>query len=212
MKRFLSSLLIVSLVASPCLAFLGPVASQVTVTTNGYSNLQAGGTTLQGTLDWLDDHMLTDSGGFITEVATRAYYLSLTNNNTMAAGTTNSEANLTVRGHLSVETNLQVGAAAPVVLLSPASLTATNGATLTLNGASAIFVSYGSLSNGTNVVLLPAPVTANRLLVLGNAKASTNLLAVAASGTLDGPAIQLAPGEMAVLFASETNKWFALGQ
>jgi hypothetical protein len=205
MKTRLLGILAGILCSGMAYGFTGPAAKQVTVTTNAFTNILAGSSTLQGILDWMDDNMMYDGSDYLLAATADTTYFSLAAGNTATAGTTNSFAISYVR------TEQVITADAVQVWLSNA-LTATNGATLVLAGSVSVVTSYGAAASATNTVILPSPAKLGQVYLLVNNKASTNLLAVASSTTMDGPALLLSAGEMALLYATATNKWVGIGQ
>lgn len=92
------------------------------------------------------------------------------------------------------------------MIATPVSVTAADGMVLT---NSATVMSVTMLGATCRVANVTAPGQVCYITV--TKPASTGVLAVASSGNFIGPALSLAPGEMATLVAVGTN-WFAVGQ
>jgi len=89
--------------------------------------------------------------------------------------------------------------------------TVTNGGTLTLSGVINIVSGIGGANNATNTITLANPSALGQLCILMCAKTSTNLLAIAASGNNQGPAIELSAGQSTILYGSTTTNWASVG-
>jgi hypothetical protein len=93
-----------------------------------------------------------------------------------------------------------------------ANVNVTNGQAVTLSGVVNLLTGINGAVDTTNTITLVAPSAAGQLAIIYNAKTATNLIAVASSGTMHGPAIELAAGQMAILFAPTATNWAGLGQ
>jgi hypothetical protein len=93
-----------------------------------------------------------------------------------------------------------------------ASVNVTNGQAVTLSGVINLLRGTGSAANGTNTITLAAPSASGQWAIIHNANIASNLIAVASSGTLHGPAIELSAGESAILFAPSATNWAGLSQ
>jgi len=105
-----------------------------------------------------------------------------------------------------------VGAAGKVTTTPVAAANATNGQAVTLSGVINLINATGSAANGTNTVTLANASAAGVWAVIVNVDTATNLLAVAKTGNYYGPALELAPGESAILWAQSTSKWHGIGE
>lgn len=91
-----------------------------------------------------------------------------------------------------------------------AEATVANASTQTLSGVFNVYKSAGGANNGTNTIVL-ANATAGGIYILINTGTS-NHLAVAKSGTWKSPALDLAEGESAVIFAQAANAFYCVSQ
>jgi hypothetical protein len=77
----------------------------------------------------------------------------------------------------------------------------------TVNG----LIGMGSTNAATNTITLENAAAAGQVAVIFNKTGATNLIAIATAGNYVGPAIELAAGQSAMLFARNTNIWYSLG-
>lgn len=232
MKRTLL-VLIGLLLALPVLAQQGPAAKQVYVNTNSLDNIAPTSTTLQNVLESIDDNMIFDGDGYLTEAqastqylaaaqATTQYlaqadaetdYLAITNaaatyaalaaGNLFSADTTQQVSSLEYRG-------LLYATAVGITAFVPTTPTVTNAGTLTLAGSAAVATPYGQAAAGVCEVSLAAPVIAGQMYVLSVAAAATNSLAVLTTGNYVGTAFTNAAGTARVLFAPTVSTWTSI--
>ena len=93
--------------------------------------------------------------------------------------------------------------------------TATNAQDVTLSSTVTLVTSQGGANATTNTITLGRPTAAGFYSIV-NSSDSTNLLAIAASGTWNSPALELGAGQGATLVAVEdadgagTNAWYGL--
>lgn len=197
MKRICSAICLIGIVAFTA-GFLGPKATQISVSTNSMTTIGAGGTNVQTMFDWLDDYLPTIPDGYVSTNYGVLTYPRLANNNTYSSGTTNNMKALTL---------------SDILVATPSTENITNNGTLVLSGPSVIATSYGTTNGCTNYVYLPSPGTQGRVVILANSLAATNLLGVHMwTNTMRGPEFVLSAGEMAILFANSATNWFAIGQ
>ena len=108
--------------------------------------------------------------------------------------------------------SVTLGAAAKFITTPVANAAATNEQVLTLAGVVNLFTASGQDNAFTNTVTLANPTAAGQWAIIYNAAAATNLLAIAKTGNFDGPALELAGGESAIIFAPSSTKWAGIGQ
>ena len=103
-------------------------------------------------------------------------------------------------------------AAGSKIITTPNSAFVTNGQPVTLSGVLTVLTGIGSAENDTNTITLVNPTSAGQWAILHCATASTNLVGIAKTGNFVGPAIELAPGESAYIFAPGASSWAGIGQ
>lgn len=203
--RLLSSIIAICIAARPAFAFLGPSGSQVSISTNGFSQISPASATAQAALDWIDDNVYTEASGLLTSQQVANSYMSLTANNTSSSGKTNSFSAVVARDSVTIDYLATVKA-------SSGTASCTNGGSLSIAGPAQIVTPYGRASGSTNYVVLGTPSSLGMLHILAVSSAATNALAVTNTSTMSGPALYLDAGEMAILYAVATNKWATLQQ
>jgi hypothetical protein len=77
----------------------------------------------------------------------------------------------------------------------------------TVNG----LIGVGQATALTNTITIANAQAAGQVAVIMNKTGATNLIAIATAGNYVGPAIELAAGQSAMLWARETNVWYSLG-
>lgn len=234
MTKSLTILAVVLSLALPVLAQQGPAAKQVYVNTNNLEKIAPTSTTLQNVLDSINDNMIFDGDGWLTEADAEAtylplaqastqylasadaetYYLAITNaasgyasltaNNLFSSGTTQQVSTAEVRGMLYFT-------AAGVLGAVPTTPTVTNAGTLTLAGASAVAMPYGQAAAGVCAVTLADPVLAGQMYLLSIDAAATNSMAVLTTGNYVGTAFTNAAGTARLLFAPTASTWTSIG-
>ena len=117
-----------------------------------------------------------------------------------------------IQGPLTITEGATSPGTAKLTTTPVASANATNGQAVTLSGLINLINATGSAADGTNTVTLANPSAAGVWAVVVNVDTATNLLAVAKTGNYYGPALELAPGESAILWAQSTSKWHGIGE
>lgn len=88
----------------------------------------------------------------------------------------------------------------------------TNGQAVTVSGVINLLTAVGEVnSSGTATITLANPSAAGQWCILYNGVASTNHLAVAASGNYVGTALDLTAGQSAIIFAPTATTWAGHG-
>ena len=117
--------------------------------------------------------------------------------------------NQTISGKQTVVGVADVGA---LDMTQSAATSATNGATVTLTSGVTKIFSTGGGNLTTNTITLTRPTSAG-LRIIYNDATSSNLIAIASSGSWNGAALELAAGEAAIAVGLEsvdgvgTNAW-----
>jgi len=102
--------------------------------------------------------------------------------------------------------------AAGTFTLAATALNVTNGQAITVSAGTYVLSGTGSADNGTNTITLVAPAAAGQLVTLIMATASSNLVAIADSGTAAlATALELDGNDTAVLQAVDTSTWCQIG-
>jgi hypothetical protein len=133
----------------------------------------------------------------------------------LASSTASSVSNVNLKVFGSNITAVAGGTAtlAGKVVLTPiANANVTNGQDVTLSGVVNYLTGTGSPNVNTNTITLALPTAAGQIAILYCGHASTNLIAIAGSGTFRGPAVELSAGQSAIIFAPTATNWAGIGQ
>ena len=104
-----------------------------------------------------------------------------------------------------------------ITLTEQTAVAVTNGQAVTLASGINYLTSQGGANAAINTITLVRPAGGESVVIV-NSKASTNLLAVAASGSWNSTALELAAGEVATALGISdidgvgTNAWVGLAQ
>ncbi|MFH0878557.1 MAG: hypothetical protein V2A34_02480 [Lentisphaerota bacterium] len=98
------------------------------------------------------------------------------------------------------------GAHSNLIDVMSASADVTNGSLVSITRPEMLLASGGSANGYTNTVTLADPTAVGRMAILYNSGTSNNL-AVAASGNWASTALNLSPGNVAMIWSVATNKW-----
>jgi len=102
--------------------------------------------------------------------------------------------------------------AAGTFTLEATALNVTNGQAITVAAGTYVLSGTGGANNTTNTITLVAPAAAGQLVTLIMATASSNLVAIADSGTAAlATALELDGNDTAVLQAVDTSTWCQIG-
>jgi hypothetical protein len=97
--------------------------------------------------------------------------------------------------------------------LSASALNVTNGQAITVSAGAYVLNGIGGADNSTNTVTLVAPAAAGELVYLMVATASSNLVAIADSGTVAASGgIELDGNDTAVLMGVDTSTWCLISE
>jgi hypothetical protein len=119
---------------------------------------------------------------------------------------------LDVAGLTTLTGGLTIPAAGKLTLTTVGTVTATNGQPITLSGVINSLRGTGQANAKTNTITLVNPSAAGQMAILYNIIGATNLVAVAATGSFSGPALELDAGQSAILFAPTATNWAGIGQ
>ena len=179
----------------------------VTNSTLGWTNEATGqGLTLAGNLSVTG----TISGSVVSSNAVGELFTS----NMVANGSVDIAIDLDVDGTTDLDIVDIDGTfnAAGTFTLAATALNVTNGQAITVAAGTYVLSGTGGANNTTNTITLVAPAAAGQVVTLIMATASSNLVAIADSGTVAATAaLELDGNDTAVFQAVDTSTWCQIG-